>query len=156
MAKLFVEDLKVAGKRVLVRVDFNVPVKDGKVEDDKRIAAALPTLNYLLSKGASLVVMSHLGRPDGQVKPEFSLKPVALRLQELLGRPVRFLDDCVGPAVEAACLALKPGEVILLENLRFHIEEEGKVKLEDGTKLKADPDKVKAFRASLTKLGDVY
>ncbi len=156
MPKLFVEDLAPAGKRVLVRVDFNVPVKDGKVEDDKRIAAALPTLKYLLSKGASLVVMSHLGRPDGQRKPEFTLKPVAVRLQELLGVPVRFLEDCVGPAVEAACKALKPGEVVLLENLRFHIEEEGKVKLEDGTKLAADKAKVAEFRAALSRLGDLY
>jgi phosphoglycerate kinase len=156
MAKLFVEDLKVAGKRVLVRVDFNVPVKNGVVEDDKRIAAALPTLKYLLEKGASLVVMSHLGRPDGQRKMEFSLKPVAAKLQELLGKPVQFLDDCVGPDVEKACAALKPGEVILLENLRFHIEEEGKVKLEDGTKLAADKAKVAEFRASLSRLGDVY
>ncbi|HXC62922.1 MAG TPA: phosphoglycerate kinase, partial [bacterium] len=156
MAKLFVEDLNVAGKRVLVRVDFNVPVKNGVVEDDKRIQAALPTLKYLLDKGASLVVMSHLGRPDGQRKMEFSLKPVAAKLQELLGRPVQFLDDCVGPDVEKACAALQPGGVILLENLRFHIEEEGKVKLEDGTKLAADKAKVAEFRAGLSKLGDVY
>jgi phosphoglycerate kinase len=156
MAKLFVEDLDVTGKRVLVRTDFNVPVKDGKVEDDKRIAAALPTLNYLLEKGASLVIMSHLGRPDGQRKPEFSLKPVAEKLQELLGKPVQFLDDCVGPKVEAACAALKPGQVILLENVRYYIEEEGKVKLEDGSKLMADKAKVAEFRANLTKLGDVY
>ena len=156
MAKLFVEDLNVAGKRVLVRVDFNVPVKNGVVEDDKRIQAALPTLKYLLDKGASLVVMSHLGRPDGQRKMEFSLKPVAAKLQELLGKPVQFLDDCVGPDVEKACAALQPGGVILLENLRFHIEEEGKVKLEDGTKLAADKAKVAEFRAGLSKLGDVY
>ncbi|HXB97133.1 MAG TPA: phosphoglycerate kinase [bacterium] len=156
MAKLFVEDLNVSGKRVLVRVDFNVPVKNGVVEDDKRIQAALPTLKYLLDKGASLVVMSHLGRPDGQRKMEFSLKPVAAKLQELLGKPVQFLDDCVGPDVEKACAALKPGGVILLENLRFHIEEEGKVKLEDGTKLAADKAKVAEFRAGLSKLGDVY
>jgi phosphoglycerate kinase len=156
MAKLFVEDLNVAGKRVLIRVDFNVPIKDGRVEDDKRIAAALPTLQYLLSKGASVVLMSHLGRPDGQRKMEFTLKPVADKLQELLGKPVKFLDDCVGPSVEAACAALKPGEVVLLENLRFHIEEEGKVKMEDGTKLAAGKDKVEAFRAGLTRLGDVY
>jgi len=156
MAKLFIEDLNDTGKRVLVRVDFNVPVKNGVVEDDKRIQAALPTLKYLLEKGASLVVMSHLGRPDGQRKMEFSLKPVAAKLQELLGKPVQFLDDCVGPDVEKACAALKPGGVILLENLRFHIEEEGKVKLEDGTKLAADKAKVAEFRASLSRLGDVY
>src|SRR6266850_4368947 len=109
MAKLFIEDLSVSGKRVLVRVDFNVPVKDGKVEDDKRIAAALPTIKYLLEKGASVVLMSHLGRPDGQRKMEFTLKPVADKLAELLAQPVQFLDDCVGSGVEAACAALKPG-----------------------------------------------
>jgi len=156
MAKLFVEDLKVKGRRVIVRADFNVPVKDGKVEDDKRIAASLPTINYLLEKGASLVLMSHLGRPDGKAKPELSLKPVAEKLAELLKRPVKFLPDCVGPEVEKACKALKPGEVALLENLRFHIEEEGKVKLEDGTKVKAEPEKLAAFRKSLSSLADVY
>ena len=156
MAKLFVEDLDVAGKRVFVRVDFNVPVKDGKVEDDKRIAAALPTLKYLLSKGASLVIGSHLGRPDGKVKPEFTLAPVAAKLEELLGTKVQFLKDCVGAEVEAACSALKAGEVVLLENLRFHIEEEGKVKAEDGSKIAASKEDVAAFRAGLTKLADLY
>jgi phosphoglycerate kinase len=156
MAKLFIEDLGVRGKRVIVRTDYNVPVKDGKVEDDKRIVASLPTVNYLLEKGAAVILMSHLGRPDGKAKPEFSLKPVAEKLQELIKRPVKFLNDCVGPEVEKACAAMKPGDVILLENLRFHIEEEGKVKLEDGSKLKAKDEDVKAFRAKLTKLADVY
>jgi phosphoglycerate kinase len=156
MAKLFVEDIALAGKRVLMRVDFNVPVKDGKVENDKRLRASLPSIRYALDKGASVVLMSHLGRPDGQKLAKYSLKPVAARLSELLGKPVKFLDDCVGPEIEKACAALKPGEVVLLENLRFHIEEEGKVKKEDGTSLKADPEAVKAFRTSLTKLGDVY
>jgi phosphoglycerate kinase len=156
MAKRFIEDLALAGKRVLVRVDFNVPVKDGKVESDKRLRASLPSIRYALDKGASVVLMSHLGRPDGQKLPKYSLKPVAARLSELLGQPVRFLDDCVGPEVEKACAALQPGEVVLLENLRFHIEEEGKVKKQDGSSVKADPEAVKAFRASLTKLGDVY
>jgi phosphoglycerate kinase len=100
--------------------------------------------------------MSHLGRPDGQRIPKYSLKPVAAELSRLLGRPVTFLDDCVGPQVEAACAAPAPGTVILLENLRFHIEEEGKVKLEDGTSRKADPAAVEAFRASLSRLGDVF
>ncbi len=139
-----------------MRVDFNVPVKDGNVENDKRLRASLPSIQYVLGKGASLVLMSHLGRPDGQRNPKYSLKPVADRLAELLGKPVKFLDDCVGPEVEKACAALKPGEVVLLENLRFHIEEEGKVKKEDGTSVKADPEAVKAFRASLTRLGNVY
>src|SRR5690349_11949916 len=105
MAKLFIEDLNVSGKRVLVRVDFNVPVNvaDGKVEDDKRISSALPTIKYMLEKGASVILMSHLGRPDGQRKMEFTLAPVAAKLGELLRKPVKFLDDCVGPAVESAC-----------------------------------------------------
>lgn len=156
MAKLFIEDLNVAGKRVFVRVDFNVPVKDGVVEDDKRIVAALPTIKYLLEKGASVVIASHLGRPDGKVKPEFSLAPVAKKLSEHLGKDVKFLNDCVGTEVEATCAALKAGDVVLLENLRFHIEEEGKVKLEDGTKVSASKEDVAAFRASLTKLADLY
>ncbi len=156
MAKLFIEDLALAGRRVVMRVDFNVPVKDGKVESDKRLRASLTSIRYVLGQGASLVLMSHLGRPDGQKLPKYSLAPVAERLSELLGQPVRFLPDCVGPDVEKACAALKPGEVALLENLRFHIEEEGKVKKEDGSPVKADPEAVAAFRASLTKLGDVY
>ena len=158
MAKLFIEDLDLKGKRALIRVDFNVPQDKatGAITNTKRIEAALPTIKYALEKGSSVVLMSHLGRPDGKRIEKFSLKPVAEALQKLLGRPVQFLNDCVGAEVESACAKAKPSDVILLENLRFHIEEEGKVKLEDGTKLKADPDKVKAFRASLTKLGDVY
>jgi phosphoglycerate kinase len=131
-------------------------VKDGKVDNDKRLRASLPSIRYVLDKGGSLVLMSHLGRPDGKRVAKHSLRPVATRLAELLGRPVAFLEDCVGEAVEKACASLKPGDVALLENLRFHIEEEGKVKLEDGTSVKADPDAVKAFRASLSRLGDVY
>ena len=158
MAKLFIEDLNLQGKRALIRVDFNVPQDKvtGAITNTKRIEAALPTIKYALEKGASVVLMSHLGRPDGKRIEKFSLKPVAAALEKLLGKPVQFLNDCVGAEVEATCAKAKPGDVILLENLRFHIEEEGKVKLEDGSKLKADPEKVKAFRASLTKLGDVY
>jgi phosphoglycerate kinase len=156
MAKLFIEDLKLKGKRVVMRVDFNVPVKEGKVENDKRLRASLPSIQYVLAQGASLVLMSHLGRPDGRKIAKYSLAPVAERLEELLGKPVRFLPDCVGPEVEKACAALKPGDVALLENLRFHIEEEGKVKREDGSSVKADPEALTAFRASLTALGDVY
>lgn len=156
MAKLFIEDLDLGGRRVLMRVDFNVPVKDGRVDNDKRLRASLPSIRYVLDHGASLVLMSHLGRPDGRANARYSLRPVADRLAELLGRPVRFLPDCVGPEIERACAALGPGEVALLENLRFHIEEEGKVKRDDGSSVKADPAAVQAFRASLTKLGDVY
>ena len=158
MAKLSLRDLAVAGKRVFVRVDFNVPQdkKTGEITNPARIAAALPTIQFILEKGGSVVLASHLGRPDGQVVEKLSLRPVAHQLSELLGKPVQFLSDCVGAEVEAAAAALQPGGVILLENLRFHIEEEGKVKLEDGTKKSADPAAVAAFRASLTKLGDIY
>jgi phosphoglycerate kinase len=155
-----IRDIDVAGKRVLMRVDFNVPQDKatGAITNPQRIVAALPTIKYALERGASVVLMSHLGRPDGRVIAKYSLKPVAAKLQELLGRPVKFLTDCIGPAVEQACApgALKAGDVVLLENLRFHIEEEGKIKNEDGTSVKADPKAVEAFRASLSRLGDVY
>ena len=153
-----IRDLQLAGKRVFIRVDFNVPQDKvtGAITNTARIVAALPTIKYALEKGASVVLASHLGRPDGKASEKFSLKPVAAELEIILGKPVKFLSDCVGPQVEAACASLKPGEVVLLENLRFHIEEEGKVKLEDGTSVKADPAKVTAFRASLSKLADVY
>lgn len=158
LMKKSIKDIPLAGKRVLMRVDFNVPQDKatGAITNPQRIAAAIPTIQYALDQGASVVLMSHLGRPDGARVEKFSLKPVADKLSELLGKPVTFLDDCVGPAVEAACAAVQPGQVILLENLRFHLEEEGKRKNPDGTSTKADPDKVAAFRASLTKLGDVF
>ncbi|HEY8932593.1 MAG TPA: phosphoglycerate kinase [Rariglobus sp.] len=153
-----IRDLDLAGKRVFMRVDFNVPQdkKTGAITNNARIVAALPTIQYALEKGASVVLASHLGRPDGQVIEKFSLKPVAAELEKVLGKPVAFASDCVGPVAEAAAAALKPGQVLLLENLRFHIEEEGKVKLEDGTSKKADPAAVAAFRAGLSKLADVY
>jgi len=153
-----IRDLDLAGKRVLMRVDFNVPQDKttGAITNNQRIAAALPTIRYALEKGASVVLASHLGRPDGKVIEKFSLKPVAAELEKLLGKPVAFAGDCVGPVAEKAAAALQPGEVLLLENLRFHIEEEGKVKLEDGTTLKADRLPVESFRSSLSKLGDVY
>jgi len=158
MAKLSLRDVTVSGKRVFVRVDFNVPQDKttGAITNPARIAAALPTIRFILENGGSVVLASHLGRPDGQRVEKLSLKPVAEKLAEMLGRPVQFLRDCVGTDVESACAALQPGGIVLLENLRFHIEEEGKVKREDGTKESADPAKVAAFRASLTKLGDIY
>lgn len=158
MAKLSIEDLELAGKRVFIRVDFNVPQDKvtGEITNTKRIEAALPTIQYALDKGASVVLASHLGRPNGQVTPKFSLAPVAKKLEELIGRPVKFLNDCVGAEVEAACAEAKPGDIILLENLRFHIEEEGKAKDAEGNKIKADKEAVAQFRASLTKLADVY
>jgi phosphoglycerate kinase len=158
MAKLSIRDLELSGKRVLMRVDFNVPQDKatGAITNHQRIAAALPTIQFALQKGASVVLMSHLGRPDGQKVAKFSLKPVADELAKLLALPVQFLTDCVGPEVEAACAAPAPGSLILLENLRFHIEEEGKAKREDGTSVTAEPASVAAFRASLTRLGDVF
>jgi phosphoglycerate kinase len=160
MAKLSIRDLDLSGKRVLIRVDFNVPQDKatGAITNNQRIVAALPTIKFALDKGASVVLMSHLGRPDGAKVEKFSLKPVADELAKLLEKPVAFLSDCVGQEVEAACASgkLQPGDVVLLENLRFHIEEEGKAKREDGSSVKADPANVEAFRASLTKLGDVY
>jgi len=156
--KKSIKDISLAGKRVLMRVDFNVPQDKatGAITNPQRIVAAIPTIQYALDQGAAVILMSHLGRPDGARVEKFSLKPVADKLAELLGRPVKFLADCVGPEVEAACASVQPGEVILLENLRFHLEEEGKRKNEDGTSTKADPEKVAAFRASLTRLGDVF
>lgn len=159
MPKLSIDQLDLAGKRALMRVDFNVPQdkKTGAITNTQRIVAALPTIRFALDHGASVVLMSHLGRPDGKVVEKYSLRPIAAKVQELLGRPVRFLPDCVGPAVEAVCSGLVPGEVVLLENLRFHIEEEGSVKNEEtGEKVKADKAAVEAFRASLTRLGQVY
>jgi len=123
MNKKTVRDIDVKGKRVLVRVDFNVPLKEGAVADDTRIQAALPTINYLLEQGAALILCSHLGRPKGKVVPELKMDPAAVRLSELLGRPVQKLDACTGPEVEAAVQAMQPGDVILLENTRFNPEE---------------------------------
>ena len=124
MAKKTVRDVDLRKKRVLVRVDFNVPLKDGRITDDTRITAALPTLTYILDqKVAGLILMSHLGRPKKPDK-ENSLAPVALRLSELLGRKVTLAPDCVGPEVEAMVKAMQPGDVMLLENVRFHPEEE--------------------------------
>ena len=160
MAKLSIDRLDLKGKRVLMRVDFNVPQdkQTGAITNPQRIVAALPTIQYALDRGAAVILMSHLGRPDGERKAKYSLKPVADKLQELLGKPVKFLNDCVGSEVEIACGAAKPGDVILLENLRFHVAEEGKVKDEKTgeTLKKATPQELTAFRASLSKLGDVY
>lgn len=141
MNKKTIKDIAVKGKRALVRVDFNVPMESGQVTDDRRIRAALPTINYLLDNGAGVILMSHLGRPKGGPDPKYSMGPVAAKLQELLGRPVKKLDDCVGPEVEAVCKAAQPGAVILLENTRFYKEEE-----------KNDA----AFAAKLAALGDIY
>ncbi|KEI38642.1 uncharacterized protein L969DRAFT_62784 [Mixia osmundae IAM 14324] len=156
--KLSISDVDLKGKRVLIRVDFNVPFGDGKITNNARIVAALPTIKYAIQKEAKAVIlMSHLGRPDGKVQSKYSLKPVADELSKLLdGKHVKFLDDCVGDKVEQECASAQGGEIILLENLRFHIEEEGSSKDKDGKKTKADPEKVKEFRKSLTALADVY
>lgn len=125
MNKMTVKDLDVRGKRVLVRVDFNVPVDEGgRITDDTRIVAALPTIKYLSEQGAKVILASHFGRPKGGPDPKYSLAPVARRLGELLGRGAAMAEDCVGPAVQAAVAALTPGDVLLLENVRFHAEEE--------------------------------
>src|SRR5438034_4904237 len=124
MTKLTVRDLDLKGNRVFIRVDFNVPIKNGKVQDDLRILESLPTIQYALHRGAVVILASHLGRPKGKRDPEYSLAPVAARLSELAGRKVKFVPDCVGPDVENAVAAARAGDVLLLENLRFHPEEE--------------------------------
>jgi len=124
MNKLTIKDLELRGKRVFIRVDFNVPLKDGVVTDDTRIRETLPTLKLAMEKGARLVLASHLGRPKGGPDPKYSVQPAARKLEELLGRPVAFGKDCVGPGVESQSKALRDGEVLVLENVRFHPEEE--------------------------------
>jgi 3-phosphoglycerate kinase len=141
MAKKTVYDIDPAGKRVLMRVDFNVPIVDGKITDKTRLVASLPTVKYLMDKGAKLILCSHLGRPEGKPNPKYSLQPVAAAFAELLGKPVAFAKDCVGPEAEAAVAKLQPGDVLLLENLRFHAEEE-----------KNDP----VFAKALASLADLY
>ncbi|WPG99642.1 Phosphoglycerate kinase [Acrodontium crateriforme] len=158
--KLAINDIDLKGKRVLIRVDFNVPLDketNTKITNNQRIVGALPTIKYAIDHGAKAVVlMSHLGRPDGKPNPKFSLKPVAVELEKLLGKPVTFTNDCVGPDADQAVNAAENGGVVLLENLRFHIEEEGSSKDKDGNKIKADQANVEKFRKELTALGDVY
>jgi phosphoglycerate kinase len=141
LGKATIRDVDVAGKRVLVRVDFNVPMEKGRIVDDSRIRAALPTIKDLVERNARVILMTHLGRPDGQVDEAYRTTPLAKRLTELLGRQVRHLDDCVGPAVEAAVKAMRNGDIIMLENVRFHPGE-----------TKNDP----AFARQLVALGDLY
>ncbi len=141
MNKKTVRDIDVRGKRVLVRVDFNVPMQNGQITDDRRIRESLPTIQYLLEQGATVILMSHLGRPKGQRTPEFSLRPVAERLSQLLGRPVQFFDDCIGAAVEQGVYQLPPNAVALLENVRFYSQEEAN-----------DPE----FARALARLGEIY
>lgn len=141
MAKKSITDINVQGKKVLMRVDFNVPMQDGVITDDKRIRAALPSIQHLIRQGGKVILMSHFGRPKGKVVEEFRLDPIAKRLGELLGQPVQKANDCIGPEVAKQVDALQPGEVLLLENVRFYAEEE-----------KNDPD----FAKSLAKFGDVY
>ncbi|HHY15498.1 MAG TPA: phosphoglycerate kinase, partial [Firmicutes bacterium] len=141
MSKKSMRDVNVRGKKVLMRQDLNVPLQDGQITDDKRIRAALPSIKYLLEQGSSVIIMSHFGRPKGKVVEELRLDPVAERLSELLGLPVIKTADCIGPEVEKKAAALQPGQVMLLENVRFHAEEEAN-----------DP----AFAKQLAKLGDLF
>jgi phosphoglycerate kinase len=141
MNKQTVRDIDLTGKRVLVRVDYNVPIKDGVVGDTLRIKSSFDTLNYLLEQKCSIVLMSHLGRPDGKPEAKYSLAPVAQKTSELLGQPITFIDDCVGDAVAKALAAMKPCDIIMLENTRFHPEEEAN-----------DPD----FAKALSAWGEVY
>ena len=141
MNKKTVRDVDLTGKRVLMRVDFNVPMEAGKVTDDKRIRASLPTIQHVLEQGASLILMSHLGRPKGGPDPEFSLQAAAETLSGLLEKPVKMAPDCIGPEVESLARALKPGEILMLENVRFHKGEE-----------KNDPE----FAKKLAALGEMY
>ncbi len=156
MAKKTVADIDVRGKKVLMRVDFNVPLdkKTGKITNDARIQGALPTIQHVLKNGGSVILMSHLGRPEGEYDPAYSLAPVAKRLGELLGKEVIFTKDCVGPEVQEKAAKLKPGDVMLLENVRFHKEEviKDKAAKEDPQLRKAKDD----FARQLAELGDVY
>ncbi|TMC27622.1 MAG: phosphoglycerate kinase [Chloroflexi bacterium] len=141
LSKLTIRDVDVAGKRVLVRVDFNVPIKDGRIQDDTRIREALPTIQELVGRGARVILMTHLGRPDGQVDEAARTTPLAARLGELLGRPVKHVDGCVGPVVEAAVGAMRDGDIVMLENVRFH---PGETKNDSG------------FARQLASIGDLY
>ncbi|CAL9734942.1 hypothetical protein MOSE0_G03246 [Monosporozyma servazzii] len=155
-SKLSVQDLSLEGKRVFIRVDFNVPLDGKTITSNQRIVAALPTIKYVLEHNPRYVVLaSHLGRPNGERNEKYSLAPVAKELQTLLGKPVQFLNDCVGSEVDAAVKASPKGSVILLENLRYHIEEEGSRKV-DGQKIKASKEDVAKFRHELSSLADVY
>lgn len=159
LAKLGVEHIKdlIPHKRILIRVDFNVPMKDGRITNNQRIVGALKTIQFCLDNNAkSVVLMSHLGRPDGLPNPKYSLRPVAEEVGRLLHKNVTFLSDCVGMDIEEACKDPQDGTVILLENLRYHLEEEGKGVDEEGKKIKADSKAVQNFRESLTRLGDIF
>jgi phosphoglycerate kinase len=161
LSKLTVEELisrdQIASKRVLMRVDFNVPFTKGNISNPQRVEAAVPTIQRVLNAGAQcIILMSHLGRPGGKPSPSLSLRPVGVLLESLLKCPVVFVDGCIGEKVVAACANPAPGTVFLLENLRFHAEEEGKGKAEDGSKFTPTKESVSAFRTSLFSLGDVY
>jgi len=160
LAKLRIDAVDIADKRVFIRVDFNVPqdkADPSVITNTQRIDAALPTIKYCLEKGAkSVVLASHLGRPDGRPVEKYSLAPVAKCLETLLGKPVLFQKDCVGEEVEAACANPEKGSVILLENVRYHVEEEGKGVDAEGKKIKAEAADTEKFRASMAKLADIF
>jgi phosphoglycerate kinase len=159
LKKLRLQDIKdlIPNKRIFVRADFNTPLKNGRISNNKRIVETLPTIKELLENAPKgLILASHLGRPDGFAKPEFSLSPVKEELEKLLATKVKFVSDCVGEEALTASNELRNGEILLLENLRFHPEEEGSFIAEDGKKVKIAADKIGIFRNELTKLGDIY
>jgi phosphoglycerate kinase len=158
-SKLAIDDLTndLKDKRILMRVDFNVPIKEGKIKDTTRIISTIPTIKYALENGAKgVILISHLGRPDGKRDEKASLKICVPYLENLLERKVEFLNDCIGEEVEKFCDNLCGGQIVLLENLRFHLEEEGSFTDDSGVKHKSNPEDIFKFRESLSKLGDLF
>ena len=159
MAKKTIDQVNVEGRRVLMRVDFNVPLEGARITDDRRIVQALESIRSVIDRGGRLILMSHLGRPEGKVNPAFSLRPVAEHLGTLLKKAVTFVPDCIGPQAEAAVKAMRPGDVVLLENLRFHAEEDLIDKAKKNPDKKPTPEqaaRIEAFAAALSRLGEIY
>jgi phosphoglycerate kinase len=159
MPKKTIDQIDVTGRRVLMRVDFNVPLEDGRISDDRRIAQAMESIQSVVERGGKLILMSHLGRPAGKPAPEFSLRPVADHLGKLLGKPAAFVGDCIGPEADNAVAGMKPGDVLLLENLRFHAEEDLIDKAKKNPDKKPTPEQtaqIDAFATALAKHADLY
>ncbi|MEE8385812.1 MAG: phosphoglycerate kinase, partial [Dehalococcoidia bacterium] len=159
MAKRFIDQVEVSGRRVLMRVDFNVPLEGGRVGDDRRVVQALESIRSVIDRGGSLILMSHLGRPKGQPAPDLSLRPVADHLGKLLGRPIAFSADCIGEEPDRAVADLKPGDILLLENLRFHPEENLIDQAKKNANQKPTPEQasqIDAFATALAGHADLY